>query len=130
MNISRVDAHVCPVSKSAGEKRKEIKEAHPDWGIGEIGKETGRLWGLLSDAQKKPYNEQAAKVWQYKKHGVVHAREAVCVEKRVSAGPARSFHNGRRMLKVVLRSTVRPNTLMLRLWRQWLWSLLYQVACQ
>jgi hypothetical protein len=40
----------------SGEKREGLRKAHPDWKVGDIGKELGRLWGNLSDAQKKVYN--------------------------------------------------------------------------
>ena len=39
------------------EKRVELKDAHADWGIGEIGKECGRLWNELPEEQKKKYHD-------------------------------------------------------------------------
>ena len=38
------------------EVRNEIKAKFPTWGIGEIGKETGRLWNELPEEKKAEYN--------------------------------------------------------------------------
>lgn len=38
------------------EVRSEIKAKFPTWGIGEIGKETGRLWNELPEEKKAEYN--------------------------------------------------------------------------
>ena len=35
------------------EKRAEVREKFPTWGIGQIGKELGRLWGELSDEERE-----------------------------------------------------------------------------
>jgi hypothetical protein len=43
------------------DKRAEVKEAHPDWGVAEIGKEMGALWKKISDKDKKKYEGEAAK---------------------------------------------------------------------
>lgn len=45
----------------SSEKRPEIKEAHPDWKVGDIAKELGKLWKEMSDEEKAPYNDIAAK---------------------------------------------------------------------
>lgn len=39
------------------EKRGEIKAEHADWGLGEVGKECGRLWNILPADEKKKYTE-------------------------------------------------------------------------
>ena len=38
--------------KFSGKKRDGIKKEHPDWKMGDISKECGRLWGLLSADEK------------------------------------------------------------------------------
>jgi hypothetical protein len=43
------------------EKRPEIKEANPSLKLGEISKMIGASWQGLSTAEKKPYEERAAK---------------------------------------------------------------------
>ncbi|WIA30031.1 hypothetical protein OEZ86_000126 [Tetradesmus obliquus] len=43
------------------DKRGEVKEAHPDWGVAEIGKEMGALWKKITDKDKKKYEAEAAK---------------------------------------------------------------------
>jgi uncharacterized protein (DUF736 family) len=43
------------------DKRGEVKEAHPDWGVADIGKEMGALWKKISDKDKKKYEAEAAK---------------------------------------------------------------------
>jgi len=43
------------------EKRSEFKAKNPDAGFGEMGKLIGSAWRQLSDDEKKPYNEKAAK---------------------------------------------------------------------
>jgi uncharacterized protein (DUF736 family) len=43
------------------DKRGEVKEAHPDWGVADIGKEMGALWKKISDKDKKKYEGEAAK---------------------------------------------------------------------
>lgn len=35
------------------DRRPAIKADHPEWGIGEIGKELGNIWKTLSDSDKK-----------------------------------------------------------------------------
>ncbi|KAI0759180.1 HMG-box [Irpex lacteus] len=41
--------------------RERVKAENPDAGFGEIGKLLGARWKELSDEEKKPYIEQAAK---------------------------------------------------------------------
>ena len=41
--------------------RAEIKAAHPDWSLGDVGRELGKRWKELSDDDKKPFHDQAAK---------------------------------------------------------------------
>ncbi|QQP39525.1 High mobility group protein B2, partial [Caligus rogercresseyi] len=41
------------------EKRKQVLAANPDFTIGDIAKETGRLWGDLTPKEKAPYIEKA-----------------------------------------------------------------------
>lgn len=43
------------------DKRKEVKEAHPEWKVGDIGKELGAMWKNVTDKEKKKYEDQAAK---------------------------------------------------------------------
>jgi hypothetical protein len=43
------------------DKRGELKEAHPEWGVADIGRECGALWKKLTDKEKKKYEDQAAK---------------------------------------------------------------------
>jgi hypothetical protein len=38
--------------------RPALKEAHPDWKFGEFGKELGRQWRELSDAEKTKWNNK------------------------------------------------------------------------
>eukprot|EP00039_Didymoeca_costata_P017955 m.331504 g.331504 ORF g.331504 m.331504 type:complete len:127 (+) comp16746_c0_seq1:159-539(+) len=45
----------------ANEVRAEVKEDHPGIGFGELGKKLGELWRGLSDSEKKPYQNKAAK---------------------------------------------------------------------
>lgn len=44
-----------------GEERKKVKEANPEFGVAEIGKELGRRWNNLDESLKGKYNEMAAK---------------------------------------------------------------------
>mmetsp|Transcript_11923 Transcript_11923/g.31356 ORF Transcript_11923/g.31356 Transcript_11923/m.31356 type:complete len:134 (+) Transcript_11923:342-743(+) len=41
--------------------RAEIKAAHPDWSLGDVGRELGKRWKELSEEDKKPFHDQAAK---------------------------------------------------------------------
>lgn len=41
-------------------KRAEIKEANPDFGLGDIAKALGEQWKQLSEEEKKPYTDEAA----------------------------------------------------------------------
>ncbi|KAH7103682.1 high mobility group box domain-containing protein [Auriculariales sp. MPI-PUGE-AT-0066] len=43
------------------DNRENIKEENPDAKFGEIGKLLGARWKEMTDADKKPYNEKAAK---------------------------------------------------------------------
>ena len=50
------------------EKRAEVREKFPTWGIGQIGKELGRLWGELSDEEREGYKRKCIPlVEQYEK---------------------------------------------------------------
>jgi len=42
-------------------KRADIQRAHSDWKITQVAQELGRLWKGMSAAQKKPYEDSAAK---------------------------------------------------------------------
>ena len=42
-------------------ERPKLKAKNPDMAFGEIGKELGKRWKALSDAEKKPYLDQNAK---------------------------------------------------------------------
>merc|ERR1719327_2014716 len=41
--------------------RAEIKAEHPDWSLGEVGRELGKRWKELDDAAKQPFHDLAAK---------------------------------------------------------------------
>jgi hypothetical protein len=40
--------------------RDDIKAAHPDWPLGEVGRELNKRWKALDDAAKKPFHDLAA----------------------------------------------------------------------
>ena len=40
--------------------RDDIKAAHPDWSLGDVGRELSKRWKALDDAAKKPFHELAA----------------------------------------------------------------------
>ena len=42
-------------------ERPKLRAENPDMAFGEIGKELGKRWKALSDAEKKPYLDQNAK---------------------------------------------------------------------
>merc|ERR1712030_225574 len=44
-----------------GDERAKVKEEHPDWKTGDIGKELGKRWNNLDATRKKKYTDQAAK---------------------------------------------------------------------
>lgn len=49
-----------PVSaylRFAAEVRPKLKEEHPDWTFGQLGKEVGKQWKELSEEEKRPYQE-------------------------------------------------------------------------
>lgn len=41
--------------------RDKVRKANPDLKLGEVAKVIGKQWAELTDAEKKPYNEQAEK---------------------------------------------------------------------
>lgn len=41
------------------EKRKELRENHPEWSISEVSKELGSMWRAMSAEEKQPYVEKA-----------------------------------------------------------------------
>ncbi|KAI8088028.1 high mobility group box domain-containing protein [Gilbertella persicaria] len=43
------------------EQRQSVKDANPGVTFGQIGKLLGEKWKSMSDEEKKPYNEKAAK---------------------------------------------------------------------
>jgi high mobility group protein B1 len=43
------------------EKRPELQASHPNLKLPDISKKIGTQWKALSDAEKKPYEEKAAK---------------------------------------------------------------------
>jgi hypothetical protein len=45
----------------SGEMRPNIKEIHPEWTIGEVGKELGSHWRAMSDKDKKQFQDQSKK---------------------------------------------------------------------
>jgi len=45
----------------AGDRRGDVKKAHPDWGVPDIGRELGRLWKSASASDKKKFEDAAAK---------------------------------------------------------------------
>jgi len=42
-----------------GEKRAEVKAANPDYKIGDIAKEMGKMWQALDEKAKGPYEKKA-----------------------------------------------------------------------
>merc|ERR1712112_323605 len=44
-----------------GDERNKVREEHPDWKTGEIGKELGKRWNTLDASRKKKYQDQADK---------------------------------------------------------------------
>ena len=42
-------------------ERPKLRAENPDMAFGEIGKELGKRWKAMSDAEKKPYLDQNAK---------------------------------------------------------------------
>eukprot|EP01083_Nonionella_stella_P048973 130648_1 len=42
--------------------RATVVKEHPDWKVTEVAKKLGGMWGELSDSDKKPYLEEAAKL--------------------------------------------------------------------
>jgi ubiquitin len=44
-----------------GDERANVKKDNPQWGVGDIAKELGSRWNNMEDAQKKKYQEKAAK---------------------------------------------------------------------
>merc|ERR1712112_711451 len=42
-----------------GEKRAEVKAANPDWKIGDIAKEMGKMWQAMDEKEKGPYEKKA-----------------------------------------------------------------------
>lgn len=55
-----------PIILSLQDKRAEIKKAHPEYGIGEVGKAGGAMWQALKakgekDKEFKKYNDMAEK---------------------------------------------------------------------
>ena len=43
------------------EMRPKLKVDHPEWSFGEYGKELGRRWKAMGDAQKKKYQDMTDK---------------------------------------------------------------------
>ena len=54
----------------SGEKRAAIKDANPEAGLGDVAKLIGKAWGEVSEEDKAPYNEQAAKLKEKYKEDV------------------------------------------------------------
>eukprot|EP00878_Enallax_costatus_P014281 GHUV01014939.1.p1 GENE.GHUV01014939.1~~GHUV01014939.1.p1 ORF type:complete len:173 (+),score=25.56 GHUV01014939.1:139-657(+) len=44
----------------AVDARKELREDHPEWGLAEVGRETGAMWKMLTDRRKQKYAALAA----------------------------------------------------------------------
>lgn len=42
------------------EKGKEVRQEHPDWSVGDVSKEVGRMWRELSDEDRVEYEEKAS----------------------------------------------------------------------
>jgi hypothetical protein len=45
----------------SSEKQPSIKKAHSDWKLGEVGRELGRQWKAMTEAQKAKYVTAADK---------------------------------------------------------------------
>jgi hypothetical protein len=41
------------------EKRQEVQQGHSDWKVGQVAQELGRMWKLLTDEQKKVYENMS-----------------------------------------------------------------------
>ena len=65
----------------SGEKRAGLKEANPEAGLGDIAKLIGKAWGEVSEENKAPYTEQAAKLKEKYKEDVEAWRQ-----KRIAEG--------------------------------------------
>jgi hypothetical protein len=68
------------------EKRESIKKAHPDWSFGDIGKEAGRLWKNLSEAEKGKYQSKAAAMTAASGKGDKKEKKGSKTEKAVKKG--------------------------------------------
>ncbi|KRY41320.1 High mobility group protein 1.2, partial [Trichinella spiralis] len=42
-------------------ERPEVQKSHPDWKVGQLAQELGRMWKALNDEQKRKYEEMAIK---------------------------------------------------------------------
>jgi hypothetical protein len=42
-------------------KRQEIQQAHPEWKVGDVAKELGRLWKDMDPSEKKEYEDMSAR---------------------------------------------------------------------
>lgn len=40
-------------------KRGEITGEHPDWKVGQVAQELGKLWKIMGDEEKKTYEQMA-----------------------------------------------------------------------
>jgi len=44
-----------------GDERSKVRDEHPDWKTGQIGKELGNRWNNLDAGRKKKYQDMADK---------------------------------------------------------------------
>merc|ERR1711976_1052691 len=63
------------------DQRDAVKKKHPSYTLGEIAKKLGAKWGDLTDAEKKPYNKQAAKDKER------YAKEMAAYKKKAKKSP-------------------------------------------
>ncbi|KRX38035.1 High mobility group protein 1.2 [Trichinella britovi] len=42
-------------------KRAEIQQAHPDWKVGQVAQELGRMWKAIDEDEKRKFEDMAAK---------------------------------------------------------------------
>lgn len=43
----------------SNEKRPEVQAGHPEWKVGQVAQELGRMWKALTEQEKTVYEEKA-----------------------------------------------------------------------
>lgn len=44
----------------SNEKRQEVQQNHPEWKVGQIAQELGRVWKQLTEEEKSVYESKAS----------------------------------------------------------------------